>query len=66
MTIQKFLITIQTDQETRFNQDPEYFRRELRAFVERLFESQTQGPIPAVIVTAWTGGYQFGHVGSIQ
>jgi hypothetical protein len=50
MNVHKFLVTVQTDARTRFTQDPEYFRRELRALTEKLFESETHGPVPAVTV----------------
>jgi len=54
-----FLVTVQTDERTRFGQDPEYFRRELRAFAQRLFKSETTGSIPAVTVTTVNAVLEF-------
>ena len=49
---QEFLITVQTDQATRFIQDPEQVRSDLQFLAQKLLELRTQGRIP--VVTAVT------------
>ncbi len=51
MITQKFLVTVQLSDRTRFNQDEEFLRREIRAHAERIFSDATEGPLPHVLVT---------------
>ena len=51
MITQMFLVTVQLSDRTRFNQDEEFLRREIRAYAERIFSDATEGPVPAVLVT---------------
>jgi hypothetical protein len=58
MITQKFLVTVQLSDRTRFNQDEESLRRELRAQAERIFADATQGPLPHVLVTTPVNHHQ--------
>jgi len=45
---QEFLITVVTDDATRFIQDPEQVRSDLQYLAQKLLELRTQGRIPIV------------------
>jgi hypothetical protein len=51
MKTHTYLVTVQTDERTRFIQDEEFFRRGLRKATEAIFCFGTaSGPLPLVLV----------------